>query len=143
MEGAARRMEEERKQDRKLQLKILRNLAEGHMNRNPSGKNNRGHFGIDQLTKGDIGSGDRAGDGGDEDVDEDGIGDVADYENNEEVQGKLLTAFTERAKASRNKTQEESDIELSDDESIDGGDDEEKDGESCDDDILCYAMKHD
>jgi len=128
MEGAARRMEEERKRDRKLQLKILRNLAEGHVNRDNGGQNGHGHFGIDKLTKDDL----RPGGGGaveDDDDAEDEIGDVADFDDNEEMQGKLLSAFTERAKASRNKAQEESDVELSDDESVEGADDDEEDGE--------------
>lgn len=129
-EGAIRRMEEEAKRDRQLQMKIVRSLAEGNMSRSNGSRNGRGHFGIDQLTKGDIGhKGQSADDEGA--VKEDVIGIGEDFEDDDALLGKLLTSMTERVKASRDARKGESDEEFSDNESVgdvdeDGIDDSER-----------------
>ena len=113
-------MEEERKQDRKLQMKILKNLADGYMSRSTAAQSGRGHYGIDELTKGDIRK-QPSGDGDDDDKaeDEEVLGE-GDFEDDEVLQGKLLSSFTERAKARRDAAVKDdaiSDVELSEEES--------------------------
>ena len=117
-EGIQRRMEEDRKRDRQLQMKILKNLADGHVNRSNKGEQNRGHFGIDQLTKGDITAKDSNMNIADIDNEDDVYGSGNEFDDDELLQAKLLNSFTERAKSRRdnNIRNEDSDISLSDSE---------------------------
>jgi hypothetical protein len=126
-EGARRRMEEERKSDRKLQMKILKNLAEGYGGRANLGQNGRGHYGMDELTKGGMLNKDApvADEDQVDDKDED-----ANFEDDEVLQGKFLSSFTDRAKAKKHanlRAGEESDVSLSGVDSDEDEDEEEQD----------------
>ena len=76
----------------------------------------RGHFGIDELTRGGMGSGATTAEDAAKTSDNEDELDGMNVEDDEELQGKLLSSFTARARARRDAQDEESVVEFSESE---------------------------
>ena len=109
-EGQRRRIEAEAEEDRKERQKIVKTLAEGFGSRSGGAQGaRRGHYGIEELTKGDIGSQYIEDDGKNKNETEE-----IDYENDEALGEYLTKRIKERDEASKNNTQVDSDDDSND-----------------------------
>jgi hypothetical protein len=123
-EGRRRRMEEERKHDRKLQLKILKTLAEGHGAARAAGKaGTRGHFGLDELTTGDLKRLGKSEEDGEESEGEgEERGEVVEIDDEADLQ--YIDSFKKRVKEAEEARANQVDSDLEADEDESGSDDE-------------------